>query len=244
MVLAAGYATRLYPETRDVPKALLPVGGRPFLDRVLSWLLETVAAEHIVVVCNSRFARQFHRWRDTHTSGPPVSIVEDGTSTNEDRLGAVGDLALAISSLPTPDDLLVTGADRHCELDIGAMARESSLRGVPFNLCIETGSKERIRGRHGCATVAEDNRITGFQEKPADPGSTLMSVACYSLPREMLGLVDRYLREGRDRDSLGGFLGWMASTTDVYAWISRDSCLEIGSPEALAAARRHFSTDT
>ena len=234
VVLAAGYATRLRPLTDDVPKHLLPVGDRPMLDWVLDRVRELEEVEAIHLVTNSRFASAFASWAGPHG----VSVHDDGTTSNEDRLGAVGDLRLAIEAAGLEDDeLLVLAGDNLFELSLPRFvewwrAKPPPSSAVPLH---DVGDLE-LATHYGIAETDGEDRIVRFVEKPSDPPSTLASTLIYLVPPEHVRLVGTYLDEGQSPDNAGSLLGWLAARERVYGYGFEGSWYDIGNHAQLLEA--------
>jgi glucose-1-phosphate thymidylyltransferase len=234
VILAAGYATRLRPLTDDVPKHLLPVGERPMLEWVLDRVEEVEEVGGIHLVTNSRFAPEFARWAEPQG----VSVHDDGTTSNEDRLGAVGDLRLVIEAAGLEDEtLLVLAGDNLFELSLPRFvewwrARPQPASAVPLH---DVGDLE-LATHYGIADTDGDGRIVRFVEKPSDPHSTLASTLIYLLPPEHVRLVRTYLDEGQSHDNAGSFLGWLACREPVYGYRFEGSWYDIGNHAQLLEA--------
>jgi glucose-1-phosphate thymidylyltransferase len=234
VILAAGYATRLRPLTDDVPKHLLPVGGRPMLDWVLDSVREVEDVGAIHLVTNHRFAPVFERWAEPQD----VLVLDDGTTSNDDRLGAVGDLRLAIERAGLEDDeLLVLAGDNLFELSLPRFvewwrAKPQPAGAVPLH---DVGDLE-LATHYGIADTDGADRIVRFVEKPSDPPSTLASTLIYLLPPEHVRLVGTYLEEGQSPDNAGSFLGWLAAREAVYGYRFEGSWFDIGNHEQLLEA--------
>jgi glucose-1-phosphate thymidylyltransferase len=234
VILAAGYATRLYPLTDDLPKHLLPVGGRPMLEWVLDRVTEVEEVEAIHLVTNRRFAPAFTGWAEPHG----VGVHDDGTTSNEDRLGAVGDLQLAIEAGDLGhDELLVLAGDNLFELSLPGFvawwrAKPQPASAVPLH---DVGDLE-LATHYGIADIDDRDRIVRFVEKPSDPPSTLASTLIYLLPPEHVRLVGTYLDDGQSPDNAGSFLGWLAGREPVYGYRFAGSWYDIGNHEQLLEA--------
>jgi glucose-1-phosphate thymidylyltransferase len=239
VILAAGYATRLYPLTLDRPKALLPIGGRPLVEHLLDRLEEVEALDEIHVVTNSKFAGAFREW--ARSDGRGVRILDDGTSDEETRLGAIGDLDLAIRSAAIDEDLLVLAGDNLFSESFAAFAEFGLERGSPALGVYDVGDLETIRGRYNAIELDDDDRVVFFEEKPERPTSTLTGIALYFYPRSSLGLVRGYLEEGNNPDQPGRLVEWLYPRAPVYGWRVRGRWYDIGSSETLAEADRAFS---
>ena len=239
LVLAAGYATRLYPLTRDRPKALLPVGGTPMADRVLE-ALAPIGFDARYVVTNAKFAPHFREWAE----GTEVTVVDDGTRSDDDRLGAIGDIDFVIDREGIDDDLVVVAGDNlfsETLEDFGRVARE---QGAPLLGVHDVGDIELIRGRYNSIEVDARGRITYFEEKPDEPRSTLSGIALYFYPRHTLPLIREYLAAGNNADQPGRLVQWLYPRVDVYTWPVPGDWYDIGDREQLEEADRIFSAQS
>jgi glucose-1-phosphate thymidylyltransferase len=239
VILAAGYATRLYPLTLDRPKALLRVGGRPILEHLLDRLGELRGLDEIHVVTNSRFAGAFREW--ARGPGRDVRIVDDGTVDEQTRLGAIGDLDLAIRAEAIDDDLLVLAGDNLFSESFAPFAEFGREKGSPALGVYDVGDLDIVRGRYNAIELDGDDRVVFFEEKPERPTSTLTGIALYFYPRASLPLVSRYLEEGNNPDQPGRLVQWLYPQTPVYAWRVPGRWYDVGSKETLAEADRAFS---
>jgi glucose-1-phosphate thymidylyltransferase len=240
VVLAAGYATRLYPLTLDRPKALLPVAGRPMLEHVLARLAPIPGIDSVYVVTNAKFAGQFADWAAGYDGGGrEVRIVDDGTTSDEDKLGAIGDLDLVLQREGVADDVVVVAGDNLFSENLVDFGRYALERRAPILAVYDVGSLEAIRS-YNAIEVDEDGRITFFEEKPARPRSTLTGIALYFYPRESLPLVHRYVDEGQNPDQPGRLVEWLYTRTPVYTWRVPGIWFDVGSAEGLREADRVF----
>ena len=240
VVLAAGYATRLYPLTLDRPKALLPVGGRPILDRLVDGLDEIQGLDEICVVTNAKFAGVVRGWAEA--SGRGLRVLDDGTSDEETKLGAIGDLELAIRAEAIDDDLLVLAGDNLFSESFAPFAEFGRRKGAPALGVYDVGDLDVVRGRYNAIELDRDDRVVFFEEKPERPTSTLTGIALYFYPRSSLRLVRRYLEEGNNPDQPGRLVQWLYPRTPVYAWRVPGRWYDVGSAETLAEADRAFGT--
>lgn len=238
VILAAGYATRLYPLTLDRPKALLPVGGRPIVDHLLERLAD-VELERIFLVTNSKFAGAFGEWASGR-DGTPVQIVDDGTTHEETKLGAIGDLDLTIRAGAIDDDLLVLAGDNLFSESLAPFAAFGRAKGAPALGVYDVGDLEAIK-RYSTIELADDDRVTYLEEKPERPRSTLTGIALYFYPRSALGLVREYLEAGYNPDQPGRLVQWLYPRVPVYAWRVPGRWYDVGSKETLAEADRAFT---
>jgi len=240
LILAAGYATRLYPLTLDRPKHLLEVAGRPLLERLLEQL-PLSELETVYVVTNAKFAPRFREWAVGLALDAPVEVVDDGTASEEVKLGAIGDLDLVIRTKDVDEDLLVAAGDSLFTERLDGFVSFAREREAAATAVYDVGDLEAMK-RLSVIGVDDDSRIVYAEEKPERPVSTLAGVALYYYPRAVLPLVAEYLREGNNPDQPGRLLEWLYSRTPVYAWRVPGEWIDIGTPEALADAERVFGS--
>ena len=239
VILAAGYATRLYPLTLDRPKALLPVAGRPMVEHLLLRLEGVEGLDAIHLVTNSKFAGAFREW-SARWDGQEVQIVDDGTSDEETKLGAIGDLELTIRAAAIDDDLIVLAGDNLFSESLAPFGAFARAKAAPVIGVYDVGDLEAIR-RYNSITLDEDDRLTYFEEKPEHPRTTLTGIALYFYPRKSLGAVREYLAAGNNPDQPGRLIEWLYPREPVYAWRVPGRWYDIGSAETLAEADRAFS---
>jgi glucose-1-phosphate thymidylyltransferase len=231
LILAAGYATRLRPLTDSIPKMLLPLAGRPMLDYLVERIREVEGIEEIHLVTNARFASAFWEW-----APEDVTVHDDGTTSNEDRLGAIGDIAFAIERGGLEgDDLLVVAGDNligYSLADFVAFWRGKDGSAIAVH---EIGDRELLK-QYGVVQVDEDDRVVGLEEKPAEPRSDLAATASYLYRGDHLGLLPRYLEEGNPPDAPGNFMVWLHTRAPVYAYRVSGEWYDIGDLGQLLAA--------
>jgi glucose-1-phosphate thymidylyltransferase len=231
LILAAGYATRLRPLTDSVPKQLLPVGGRPMVD----WILEKIRGaqiDEVHLVTNARFADRFDRW----AVGKDVIVHDDGTTSNEDRLGAIGDIRFVQERADLDGDLLVIAGDNLFDYEltdyIGFWRGNDGSSAVAV---LDVADRELAK-KYGVVAVDEHDRVVDFLEKPDDPPSTLAAIATYLYTREHAALVPKYLDEGNAPDQPGNYIAWLHKRAPVYAYRFAGGWYDIGDPDQLLEA--------
>jgi glucose-1-phosphate thymidylyltransferase len=243
VILAAGYATRLYPLTLDRPKALLPVGGRPMVEHVVGRLATMPEVDEILLVTNAKFAQQFAEWSAAYTPPRPglaPRIIDDGTTDESNRLGANGDLAFVIESAGIDDDLVVIASDNLFDESLEGFAAVCRERQAPVVVLTDIGDLAEMP-KYSMVDVDGEGRLTSFVEKPAEPTSTLSCIALYHYPRQALGEIRRYLDEGNNPDQPGRFVAWLFPQQPVYTWRLDGIWYDIGGFEALGEADRLFT---
>ena len=248
--LAAGFATRLYPLTKDKAKPLLEVDGEPMMTRIARQVAGIPEAADGVVVANGRFHADFVAWQRGAASRVPLTIVNDGAMTNETRLGAVRDLALALDAASAREDgyldgYLVLACDNLFEFDLSRLVARFAGNGRA-QLVVRTVPEPVPSGKYSEVLLdAGGTRVTRFREKPQDPQSNLSAIAVYLLPRELPELVRAYLAAGGNPDAPGHFIAWLSERIPLDATPLDGRWIDIGSAEDLARAgevlRRAFA---
>ena len=226
LILAAGYATRLRPLTDSIPKQLLPVGGRPMVDWILDRIEET-SADEVHLVTNARFAEDFARWAEDKD----VQIHNDGTTSNEDRLGAIGDIRF----VGLDDDLLVVAGDNLFDDSLADYESYWRERDGSCIAVLDVKDRELAR-KYGVVDVDENDRVTNFVEKPEDPPTTLCATATYLYTREHVRMIEQYLEEGNPPDQPGNYVAWLHKREPVYAYRFEGQWFDIG--DATSCSRR------
>ena len=240
IILAAGYATRLYPLTLNQPKPLLPVAGKPMIQHVLDNVATIKEIDHVYVVTNAKFAGHFARWAAGYRGDDSISVVNDGSTDDKNKLGAIGDLHLVLTREQVDDDIIVVAGDNLFSEDLAGFGDFSRSKGAPVLAVYDVGDLEQIK-KYNSIDVDEDGRITFFEEKPAQPRSTLTGIALYYYPKSALPLIDRYIDEGNNPDQPGRLVQWMYQRTPFYTWRVPGIWYDVGSKETLEEANRIFS---
>lgn len=243
LILAAGYATRLYPLTLNQPKPLLPVAGKPMVEYVLSSLRSIQKVDCVYIVTNAKFAGHFEKWSADYsrqTPYPRIEIVNDRSHDDKDKLGAIGDLNLVLREKKIDDDLIVVAGDNLFSDSLGEFGRFCEQQNAPVLGVYDVGSLEEVK-KYGAVTVDATGKILSFVEKPQNPTTTLIGIALYYYPREALPLINQYIAEGNNPDQPGRLIQWLYPRQPVYTWIVPGMWYDIGSKETLEEANRIFS---
>lgn len=239
LILAAGHAVRLYPLTKDTPKPLLEVGNKAILAHILEKVQELPVTE-ISIITNDRFYRHFKEWLGTNNPWKKlVTIINDGTFSNEDRLGAIGDMHLYLKQQGEIDDLLIIAGDNLFGFslqDFVAFFQQKNCSIVAFR---DLGDIEKVRNRLGVG-VLQGTKVIAFEEKPAQPSSALAATACYLFRKEDLPLVGSFL-ELHQADSPGHFIKWLVEQREVRGFVFQEHWFDIGSFQGLEEARKVYA---
>lgn len=241
IVIAAGYATRLGELTKNFPKPLLKIGNNTILGRMLDDI-DTIddITEHIIIT-NHRFAPIFNEWKATTHYTKPITIVDDGTETNDTRLGAVCDLLFAMDKLHIDDDLLVVAADNLLFFSFREFVDYAKAKGTSCIMCHEQPSVEKLQ-RTGVVELDIDNRVLNMEEKPQMPKSHWAVPPFYIYTQSDLDLVRNAVDNGCGKDAPGNLAHYMVSHTTMHAWPMTASRFDIGSLDTYNEAVRRFGT--
>ncbi len=245
LLLAAGYATRMHPLTLNQAKPLLEVGGRAVISRLLDALLAKGEAEEVVVVTNHKFAADFEEWSTSYIpksgSAPLIRIVDDGSMSDEDKLGAIGDIGLGMASTEE-DDWFVAAADNLLESDIGPQLELFKEHGDAV-LTVRQVEGVIPPKTYGEVHTSADGLVTSFVEKPEVPSSDLVSIGLYLYPRKIAALVQEYLDAGNNPDAPGFFVAWLLEREVVRSHKLEGLWWDIGSLQTLEEARAAYGSN-
>ncbi|HZT91712.1 MAG TPA: nucleotidyltransferase family protein [Gaiellaceae bacterium] len=234
IVLAAGYATRLRPLTDTWAKELLPIAEKPMIDHILDRIRDVEEVDAVHVVTNARKAASFEQWAREQVH---VTVHDDGTSSNDHRLGAIGDLQLVIDRAGLEhEDLLVIAGDNLFDLSLADYVEYWRGKGVASAVAVRDVGSRELASRYGIVEIADDDRVLDFVEKPADPPSTLAAIAAYVYHREHVPLVRAYLDEGNEPDQPGRLVQWLHRREPVYGWRFSSQWFDVGDFEQLLLA--------
>jgi len=243
IILAAGYATRLYPLTLDRPKPLLSVAGKPMIDYVLDNLAPISGIDRIYVVTNAKFASHFQQWAAdyrAHKARLNFTIVNDLSTDDTNKLAAIGDIHFVLKSQNVNDDLIVVAGDNLFNEKLSAFGQYCRERNAPVLALYDVGNLEQIK-KYNAITLDGEGRITFFEEKPKNPTTTLTGIALYYYPKATLPLIRQYVAEGNNPDQPGRLIQWLYPRTPVYTWKVPGLWFDIGSKETLEEANRTFA---
>lgn len=243
IVLGAGYATRLYPLTLNQPKPLLTVAGKPMLEHVLDNLATIKEIEHVYIVTNEKFVNHFQRWAEGYQGvgrSLDFTVVNDHSTDDSNKLGAIGDLHLVLTQEQIDDDIVVVAGDNlfsHGLEEFGEFCRRVK---APVLAVYDVEDLEAIK-KYNSIEVDEAGAITFFEEKPAEPRSTLTGIALYYYPKQALPLIRQYIEEGNNPDQPGRLVQWMYPRMPFYTWRVPGLWYDVGSKETLEEANRIFT---
>lgn len=238
VILAAGYATRLYPLTENFPKPLLEVAGKPILDWLIDDMAGTGMVEEYIVISNHKFAHIFEEWA-AKKSGATIRVIDDGTTSNETRLGAVKDIQFAIEQLQLDDDLLVMAGDNLLDFSLGEFMRYGKEKNATCVMRYYEASEARLH-KTGVIEIDANDGILSFEEKPAQPKSHWCVPAFYYYTREDSHLIKKGIESGCGTDAPGSFIAWLSGQTKVYAWEMPGRRYDIGNLESYEEVKQNY----
>lgn len=236
ILLAAGYATRLYPLTKDQPKPLLKVADKAIADYIVEELMALEDMDCCYVVTNDKFYPHFEEWRSNHPFKERLEIVNDGTKNEDDRLGAIGDLHFVKNQKVIDDDLLIIAGDNLFDLSLKDVISFSREKNTPCICVKDLSHRKELVSKYGVVSLDEHNRVTDFEEKPPRPKSTYIAVGIYYFPKKDLTYLEKYVTDGQKLDAPGFFIQWLHRETPVHAFGFREEWYDIGDLNSLRDA--------
>lgn len=244
LILAAGYATRLYPITKEYPKPLLTVAGRPIIDYIIDKLDNVHKIDEIIIVTNSKFIGKFKKWAKGLKVEKKISLVDDLTKTYKDKRGSIGDMLFAIQKKRLKADLLVIGGDNIFDGEFDDfLSFALHLNKSPVIGAYDIKDKKEAR-KYGVIKLDLKNKVVDFQEKPDYPKSTLVGMCLYYFPKERLTLINEYLnfkkKKGDRHDAIGYYLYWLTKRITVYGFKFSGRWYDIGHHSFYNEARERF----
>ena len=214
IILAAGYATRLYPLTENFPKPLLKVRDKTILDHIIDDIDPLGLIDEYIVVSNHKYADVFAQWAESHKC--KITVLDDGTTSNETRLGAVRDIKFALEKRKIEDDVLVMAGDNLLDFSLRTFILYGRKKNAPCTMRYFEDSRTKLL-KSGIVTIDEDDKIIRMTEKSPAPETNWVSVAFYYYPDLSAERIDRALESGCGADAPGSFMAWLSKNTDCYA---------------------------
>lgn len=244
IILAAGYATRLYPLTINKAKPLLPVHGRPIIDYIVDEMNTIDDLDQIIVVSNHRFAAQFEEWaidQNCASMGDkaPIIVLDDGTTSEDDRLGAVGDIQFCIDKLQINEDLLIIAGDNLFTYRLRDAWAHYKQHGEDMILVAHLPPSEDLT-RYAIAEMDANGIITDLVEKPTEPKTDIAAFATYFYRQDTVPMIREYLDAGNKPDAPGNFPAWLYQRKPVRGYFFDGICIDIGTPQSYAEVESVF----
>ncbi len=231
LILAAGYATRLYPLNQKLPKALLPIGNETILGHIVSLVNQIPDCREIIIVANHKFIEDFNLWLFSYQGSLPIRLLDDGTSDVAESLGAIGDICYAIEKEQIDEELLIIAGDNYFDFsltDFLAVCRRENQDGV----CVKPVEDPAMLSQMGVVLLDQDKNIINIEEKPALPKSNLAMYAIYYYRQETVKLFRQYRQEGKKMDAPGNFIVWLYPRQPIITYMIEGQCHDVGSLES------------
>lgn len=239
IVIAAGYATRLYPLTENFPKPLLKIGESTILDRMLADVDAMPDVDEHIIVTNHRFANIFEEWKSNSNYKKPITIIDDGTTDNDNRLGAVRDLLLTLQQRDIDDDFMVLAADNILDFPLKGFVDFFKEKGTSVIMCHHEPELRKLQ-RTGVIAVDNDMKVLEMQEKPTEPVSNWAVPPFYIYAKKDLPLIRDCMEHGCGFDAPGNLAHYLAGATTLHAWPMPGSRFDIGSMDSYREAQTLF----
>lgn len=265
IILAAGYAVRLQPLTLNTPKPLLIVGKQTIIDRILDKVdMVLTGSEPVYIITNAKFSGKFDEWLKAQKHKGKIAVINDGSTSNENRLGAIRDMGLAIDEKAIDDDLLIIAGDNLFGLDLRKFVSFASAKPDGVSVALyDVGSIEAAKN-FGVVKLDKDNKVIDFEEKPQVPRSTLVSTGIYYFPKNKLSFIEKYVKmqdkldpstgsgstpsaagginqRSRGVDAPGYYISWLSKTDRVYGYSFLGDWYDIGNIEAYRKADKKYT---
>lgn len=239
VILAGGFAKRLWPLTKETPKPLLPVAGKPIIEYVLEKVLPLRGMEKVYISINEKFKDKFTEWLEGYQEKEKVELVVEPALSEEEKFGAVAAWRYLIEKKGIEGDLMVVAGDNMFDFDLEKLMDLFEVKKAPVFALFDV-EDFKLAEKYGIVKLDTEGKVTGFEEKPENPKSTLASTAIYIFPKETLSLIQEYLDSGGSPDQPGKFLIWLYMKQDVYGLVYSGKWFDIGSFEELDKAREEL----
>lgn len=240
LILAAGYATRLWPLTLDRPKPLLPIKEKPIIEYSIEKISGIKRLDTIYIVTNTKFVTNFVEWSKGCKINKEIKVIDDEMETVDEKRGSIGDILYSIEAENIKDDLLVIAGDNLFNFSLDAFIKFSLSNTHNVTIGLFDVKDTELCKQYGIVTIDKDKKITDFVEKPKDPPSTLAAMCFYFFPAKKLNLIKQYRDEGHPLDLAGNFIAWLSKKELVYGYPFEGIWLDIGDKESLKYAQENY----
>lgn len=240
IVLSAGYATRLYPLTLNTPKGLLPIGKKSILDFITDEIQKVNEIDELFIISNHKFYDNFSDWAKTRETRLKITVFDDNTTDDSNKLGAIGDIWYTIEKGNINDDILVVAGDNFFTFDLRDYVEFYNKVKHDTILVSEMESLSDLQ-RMANATLSDEGKVLFMEEKPQNPKTNIAVFASYIYTKETVPLIKKYLDEGNNPDAPGFFPSWLYTKKDVYAYKFQGECYDIGTPQSYKEVCEKFA---
>lgn len=240
LILAAGYATRLWPLTLNRPKPLLPIKNRLIIEYCIDKIKNIDEIDKIYVVTNTKFVKNFKNWASDYKIDKRIQIIDDEMKTVDDRRGSIGDILYSIESENIKENLLVIAGDNLFNFSLNDFINFSISHKPYVTIGLFNVKNRKLARQYGIVTINDEAKITNFIEKPEEPQSTLAAMCLYFMPADKLYLIKEYKSEGLPLDLAGNFIEWLSKKEPVYGYTFEGMWLDIGDIKSLKYAQKNY----
>jgi len=241
MILAAGYAVRLQPLTTNMPKSLLNIGKRSIIDRIMDKLdrIKDVN-DPVYIITNDKFFSNFDEWAKAAKHKCAVSLINDGSTNNDNRLGAIKDMSLVIEEQSISEDLLIIAGDNLFDFDLENFLAFAHKKADGVSVALYDIGDIKLARNFGVVAIDDKNKVVEFQEKPENPRSTLISTGIYYFPKNKLSFIKEYVKMQNKMDAPGYYMSWLAQEDKIYGFTFTEDWYDIGNIESYKKADAEY----
>jgi len=242
IVLAGGFAKRMWPLTKNIPKQLLKINRKPILEYVVEELELIPDIDKIFISTNSKFAPQFKEWLSKHKKKKDcaeIEIVVEPSKKEEEKFGSIGAVSFIMDKKGLDENTIILGGDNLFEFKLVDLIKHLEEKKSNIIVLDQIKSFEEAK-KYGVAEIGKNHKVISFKEKPENPKSKLIATACYILTKRGLEEIKKYLKQGGDADKMGHFIEWLCRNDDVYAFTFKGNWFDIGSIECYELAKKYF----
>ena len=240
VILAAGYAVRLEPLTLTTPKPLLEVGGKRIMDRLMDKISVLSDVTSVTVISNAKFFDKFVAWKAGSGYKAKIALVNDGSTANDNRLGAIRDLMLATDSVGAREDLLVIAGDNLFDFELDSFIKFAKSHDSGVSIALYDIGRTDLAKNFGVLKIGAGNRVVDFEEKPEHPKSTLVSTGIYYFPKDRINMLKEYAKTQERMDAPGYYISWLAGNHEVYGCPFKEDWYDIGNIESYKKADAEY----
>ena len=241
IILCAGYATRLYPLTENFPKPLLPISNKPLLEHIIEKINE-IPVNEIIIISNHKLINHFKRWREDFQTNLSLKILDDGSTSEENKLGALKDLSFALEKEKIDEDFLVVARDNIHKFSFSDFHNKFKKLNNNLIAVHDMQDLEKVRKKYGVVLLDKNEKVINFQEKPENPKSTMKSICCYLFKPIIKPLLLQYL-QSNNPDATGYFVEWLIKQKPVYAFQFSEPVYDVGNLESYEEVKKNFDKD-
>lgn len=239
IILAAGYATRLYPLTKDMPKSLLTVNNKTILDYIVDEINILPDIKSIYLVSNHKFHEKFSKWAEERKNKIDIKVIDDGSTSEYDRRGAIGDIFFALQSENIDEDIMVIAGDNLFTFKL--IDYYNYFKSINKDcVCVKNIEDEQLIKQYGVALIDENNKVLDIEEKPEKPKSNIAVFAVYFFLKNTIPLFKEYLESGNKKDAPGYFTQWLCKNKELYAYKFHGECYDIGTHKSYEQIQEKF----